>query len=81
MSNMQEVAARGGRIILITDPRRARRRPPIDRRRDADPAEDAGDRHAAGLRHSGAASRLSHRCAMGTDVDQPRNLAKSVTVE
>ena len=42
----------------------------------------AGDRDAAGLCHPGAAaSPITRRSHMGTDVDQPRNLAKSVTVE
>src|SRR6202030_2633042 len=49
-SNMQEVAARGGRIILITDPKGAR---------EVTINSLLGD--AAGLRHSGAADRLPHR--------------------
>jgi glucosamine--fructose-6-phosphate aminotransferase (isomerizing) len=31
--------------------------------------------------HPAPAARVSHRGARGCDVDQPRNLAKSVTVE
>jgi glucosamine 6-phosphate synthetase-like amidotransferase/phosphosugar isomerase protein len=34
-----------------------------------------------GLRHPGAAAAYHVAVAKGTDVDQPRNLAKSVTVE
>ena len=55
VSNMQEVAARGGRIILITDPKGAARgdgQVPGD----ADPAGHAGDRDAAGLCDPGAAA-------------------------
>jgi len=44
-------------------------------------AGHAGDRHAAGLCDPGPAHCLLHPVVMGTDVDQPRNLAKSVTVE
>ncbi len=49
VSNMQEVAARGGKIILVTDPKGARGG---DGRiaGDADPARNAFDRDAAGLR-------------------------------
>ena len=57
VSNLQEVAARGGRIILLTDPqgRGDSRRPD-----HAYIAGDARDRDAAGLCHPGAAHRLSH---------------------
>ncbi len=59
VSNMQEVAARGGRIILVTDPKG--RDGGGDRGgRDADPAGDAVLDHAAGLYRAGAAPRLSH---------------------
>src|SRR5580700_1733657 len=59
VSNMQEVAARGGRIILITDPKGARG----DRRFACHPdaAGDAVHGDAARLCHPGAAHRLSHR--------------------
>ncbi|RJF78680.1 glutamine--fructose-6-phosphate transaminase (isomerizing) [Rhodopseudomonas palustris] len=80
VSNMQEVAARGGRIILITD---------------AKGAEEATvkslvtivlpDMAAAftPLVYAIPVQLLAYHTAvvMGTDVDQPRNLAKSVTVE
>ena len=80
VSNMQEVMARGGRIILITDKAGADR---------------AGDGAAAVLQlpETGAFAApmvytlplqlLAYHAAVhrGTDVDQPRNLAKSVTVE
>jgi glucosamine--fructose-6-phosphate aminotransferase (isomerizing) len=79
-SNMQEVAARGGRLILMTD---------------ADGARAAKDHAMVALTlptvHPSVApiiyavpvQLLAYHTAvlMGTDVDQPRNLAKSVTVE
>ena len=80
VSNMQEVMARGGKIILITD---------------AEGAKDAGDGtwHTiimptidpvlAPILYAVPAQLLAYHTAVakGTDVDQPRNLAKSVTVE
>ena len=80
VSNMQEVAARDGRIILITDPQGAHEAH-VDALRKLTLAGHAGHGDAIGLRDSGAAHRLPYRRRMGTDVDQPRNLAKSVTVE
>jgi glucosamine--fructose-6-phosphate aminotransferase (isomerizing) len=80
VSNMQEVMARGGKIILITD---------------AKGAKDAGDgawktivmppvnTFLAPIVYAVPAQLLAYHTAVykGTDVDQPRNLAKSVTVE
>jgi glucosamine--fructose-6-phosphate aminotransferase (isomerizing) len=79
VSNMQEVAARGGKIILVSDA----------------PAHKAGctlEAHipvpkvhgfASPLLYAVPVQLLAYHTAvfMGTDVDQPRNLAKSVTVE
>jgi glucosamine--fructose-6-phosphate aminotransferase (isomerizing) len=80
VSNMQEVAARGGKIILVTDPK----------------GEEAASIKAmttlilpempatiAPLVYSIPVQLLAYHTAvfLGTDVDQPRNLAKSVTVE
>ena len=80
VSNMQEVAARGGRIILITDPK----------------GEAAASIKAVEtlilpempatvtpLVYAIPVQLLAYHTAvfLGTDVDQPRNLAKSVTVE
>ena len=59
VSNMQEVAARGGRIILMTDPRGSAEAT-IEFDRYADAAGYGLDGDAAGLRHSGAAPGLSH---------------------
>ena len=79
VSNMQEVAARGGQIILISDVA----------------PEKVSCKLAAHVRMPKVASfttpllyaiptqLIAYHTAvvMGTDVDQPRNLAKSVTVE
>ena len=80
VSNMEEVAARGGKIILITDPTGA---------------QNAGTELMGTLTLPEMAATVTplvyaipvqliayHTAvALGTDVDQPRNLAKSVTVE
>lgn len=80
ISNMQEVMARDGRVWLITD---------------AEGAAQAGDGTWATLvmptvdpifapmLYAVAAQLIAYHTALhkGTDVDQPRNLAKSVTVE
>ncbi|MEM1318042.1 MAG: glutamine--fructose-6-phosphate transaminase (isomerizing) [Pseudomonadota bacterium] len=80
VSNMQEVAARGGQIILITD------------ERGAETAAMEGAKTivmptvpdlVTPIICSVPVQLLAYHTAvhMGTDVDQPRNLAKSVTVE
>jgi glutamine---fructose-6-phosphate transaminase (isomerizing) len=79
VSNMQEVAAREGRIILVSD---------------ADPASTgcavqtminvpAVHPFVTPLVYAVPVQLIAYHTAvfMGTDVDQPRNLAKSVTVE
>jgi len=80
ISNMQEVMARDGKVLLITDARGA---------------AEAGDGTwqvlimpevpaiFAPLLYGVPAQLLAYFAAVakGTDVDQPRNLAKSVTVE
>ena len=80
VSNMQEVAARGGRIILITDEKGAA----------AASIETMStivlphvDELIAPMVYALPIQLLAYHTAvfMGTDVDQPRNLAKSVTVE
>ncbi|MBI3433749.1 MAG: glutamine--fructose-6-phosphate transaminase (isomerizing) [Proteobacteria bacterium] len=80
VSNMQEVAARGGRIILITDPKGAQAVTfaPLDVLTLPEmPAT------VTPLVYAIPAQLIAYHTAvvMGTDVDQPRNLAKSVTVE
>lgn len=80
LSNMQEVAARGGKIILITDAEGAR----TVGHGVADIIE-IPHVHAfvAPILAAIPVQLLAYHTAvfMGTDVDQPRNLAKSVTVE
>ncbi|MBS1175750.1 MAG: glucosamine--fructose-6-phosphate aminotransferase [Proteobacteria bacterium] len=78
-SNMQEVRARGGELFVIADE---------GTRIDSGP----GVRVIRMPEHYGVLSPILHvvplqllayhtACARGTDVDKPRNLAKSVTVE
>ncbi|MDB5572486.1 MAG: glmS [Hyphomicrobiales bacterium] len=80
VSNMQEVAARGGRIILIAD-RRAANEAAIDFQAVVAMPDMAPD--FAPIVYAVPAQMLAYHTAvaMGKDVDQPRNLAKSVTVE
>jgi len=80
VSNMEEVAARGGRIILVTD-------------RHGDKAGAIASLQTLTLPDMAATvtplvyaipvQLIAYHTAvaLGTDVDQPRNLAKSVTVE
>src|SRR6202011_3543067 len=80
VSNMQEVAARGGKIILMTDAKGAAEA-------TVDSLEtiilpDMGATFTP-MVYAIPVQLLAYHTAviMGTDVDQPRNLAKSVTVE
>ncbi|MFS8116488.1 SIS domain-containing protein, partial [Rhizobium jaguaris] len=79
-SNMQEVAARGGRIILITDEKGARALKLDTMQTIVLPNVDE---IIAPMIFSLPVQLLAYHTAVfaGTDVDQPRNLAKSVTVE
>ena len=80
LSNMQEVAARKGKIILVTDPRGAR-----DVHLDllSKLTLPAMPSTVTPLVYALPVQLIAYHTAvvMGTDVDQPRNLAKSVTVE
>lgn len=80
VSNMQEVAARGGRIILITDEQGA-----LETGLETMATIVMPSAHpiVAPIVHSVPIQLLAYHTAvfMGKDVDQPRNLAKSVTVE
>ena len=80
LSNLQEVAARRGRIILVTDAAGAR-----EVLGDALPtlALPAMPATVTPLVYAIPVQLIAYHTAvvMGTDVDQPRNLAKSVTVE
>ncbi len=79
VSNMQEVMSRGARVLLITD------------RAGAAASDDVWERLVlpdiepcfAPILHAVPVQLLAYHAALakGTDVDQPRNLAKSVTVE
>ena len=78
-SNMQEVKARGGKLYVFAD-------------QDSEIANSEGIHVIRLPEHYGNLSPILHAvplqllayhtaCARGTDVDKPRNLAKSVTVE
>ncbi len=79
LANMSEVAARGGPIILVTDAEGARHAAP-GMRVIIGPACDP---FIAPLVYAPPIQLLAYHVAVhkGADVDQPRNLAKSVTVE
>ena len=80
VSNMQEVAARGGRIILIGDKTRGRGGGGRPRAFLAMP--EMGHEFAP-IVYAAPVQMIAYHTAviMGKDADQPRNLAKSVTVE
>ena len=80
VSNMQEVAARGGRLILVTDPEGARAANIDSMATLTLPTMPAT---VTPLVYAVPVQLIAYHTAvvMGTDVDQPRNLAKSVTVE
>jgi glutamine---fructose-6-phosphate transaminase (isomerizing) len=80
VSNMQEVAARDGRIVLLTDPQGAREAAIKSLATLVLPDVPAA---VAPLIYAVPVQLIAYHTAviMGTDVDQPRNLAKSVTVE
>jgi glucosamine--fructose-6-phosphate aminotransferase (isomerizing) len=79
ISNMSEVAARGGKVILITDEAGARHAPE-GARVIVGPSCDP---FLAPLVYAPPIQLMAYYVAVqkGADVDQPRNLAKSVTVE
>lgn len=80
LANIQEVSARGGHVILLTDMAGAKKArglaSTILELPHASPLQ-------APLLYAIPLQLLAYHCALlrGTDVDQPRNLAKSVTVE
>jgi len=80
VSNMQEVAARGGKIILVTDPKGAQEAT-IESLVTLTLPEMAST--VTPLVYALPVQLIAYHtaAAIGTDVDQPRNLAKSVTVE
>ncbi|MDQ6993152.1 MAG: glutamine--fructose-6-phosphate transaminase (isomerizing) [Mariprofundus sp.] len=79
LSNLKEVQARGARVILLTD------LPESDRPDDVSGilSVPEGDYFTTPLLVCVPLQLLAYEVALskGTDVDQPRNLAKSVTVE
>ncbi|HZC16603.1 MAG TPA: glutamine--fructose-6-phosphate transaminase (isomerizing) [Caulobacteraceae bacterium] len=78
-SNMSEVIARGGKVIMITDQEGATRAPEAARLIIAPTCDPL----IAPLVLAAPIQLLAYHVAVqkGADVDQPRNLAKSVTVE
>jgi glucosamine--fructose-6-phosphate aminotransferase (isomerizing) len=80
VSNMHEVAARGGRITLISDSRAASEAALENLTTITMP--DMAPEFAA-LAYAVPMQLIAYHTAvvMGKDADQPRNLAKSVTVE
>ncbi|WP_147127701.1 glutamine--fructose-6-phosphate transaminase (isomerizing) [Shimia ponticola] len=80
VSNMQEVMARGGKIVLVSDAvGLAEAGDGVWKRVEMPACDDL----IAPILYAIPAQMLAYHtaCAKGTDVDQPRNLAKSVTVE
>jgi glucosamine--fructose-6-phosphate aminotransferase (isomerizing) len=79
-SNLQEAAARGGRVIVFSDAEGAARLRGLAAETVVLPAVDP---FVAPLLYAIPVQLLAYQVAVlkGTDVDQPRNLAKSVTVE
>ena len=80
LSNMEEIAARGGYLCLLTDAEGAAASKDLTRASVALPA--AGE-IGAPILHALAAQMLAYHCAVALkhNPDRPRNLAKSVTVE
>ena len=79
-SNVQEVAARGGRVILFSDAKGVKK---IGNRAETAITLPDCDPFVAPILYAIPVQLLAYHAAVakGTDVDQPRNLAKAVTVE
>jgi glucosamine--fructose-6-phosphate aminotransferase (isomerizing) len=79
ISNMQEVMARGGKVLLISDAAGIKAAGPVWASIEV-PTTNA---FITPLLYAVPVQQLAYYAALakGTDVDQPRNLAKSVTVE
>ncbi|MBS0638223.1 MAG: glutamine--fructose-6-phosphate transaminase (isomerizing) [Acetobacteraceae bacterium] len=79
-SNLQEAAARGGQVIVFSDEAGAAKLQGIATETVVLPAVDP---FVAPILYAIPVQMLAYHVAVlkGTDVDQPRNLAKSVTVE
>jgi len=83
VSNMQEVAARGGKLILVTDAAGADAATAANCDPLATLTLPAVPATVSPLVYAVPVQLIAYHTAvlLGTDVDQPRNLAKSVTVE
>src|SRR6202034_2348917 len=83
VSNMQEVAARGGKLILVTDAEGAEAVKAAKSEPLATLTLPSMPPTVAPLVYAVPVQLIAYHTAvlLGTDVDQPRNLAKSVTVE
>jgi glutamine---fructose-6-phosphate transaminase (isomerizing) len=79
-SNLQEAAARGGQVVVISDEIGAAKLRNIAAQTIVLPTVDP---FVAPIVYAVPVQLLAYYVAVlkGTDVDQPRNLAKSVTVE
>jgi glutamine---fructose-6-phosphate transaminase (isomerizing) len=80
LSNVQEVLARGGKVVMISDREGLKR---LEGQLTYSIEVPHCDPFVAPLLYAIPAQLLAYHVAVakGTDVDQPRNLAKSVTVE
>lgn len=80
VSNIQEVKARGGKVIVFTDTKGAER---LREGAEAVIALPSVNAFVSPILYAIPVQLLAYHVAVikGTDVDQPRNLAKSVTVE
>jgi glucosamine--fructose-6-phosphate aminotransferase (isomerizing) len=83
VSNVQEVKARGGRVIAVVSEGDEQVRTVVDPARDSVVITPAVDELWSPFLMVLPLQLLAYRVAVraGRDVDQPRNLAKSVTVE
>ena len=79
-SNVQEAGARGGQVVVFSDAAGCAKLRSISAEMIELPTADP---FVAPVLHAIAVQMLAYHTAVlrGTDVDQPRNLAKSVTVE
>jgi len=79
-SNLQEVMARGGRVVFLSDAEGVRK---LGHQAMAVVELPKVDAFVAPILYTIPVQLLAYHAAIakGTDVDQPRNLAKSVTVE
>jgi len=79
VSNMQEVMARQGQVLLVSDPAGLKAAGEVPYALQMPPVPEL----IAPIVYAVPAQLIAYHTALhrGTDVDQPRNLAKSVTVE